>query len=351
MKKVIHIKNKSQLSIYMLILMISSVFFSCQEDDTGPAVATGAPSIERVSLAEKDSTTNVGLRENLYIIHGRNLATTQKVFFNETEAYFNPTLVTNSSIIVAIPGETPYFNASDELRVETSSGSATLPFAIAQPPPNITAFEPLAAAPGEIVTITGTVFEGLQSVWFGELEATVVSATFTEIQVLVPEGIVQEYIYVETAGGITQAESVFGFAFVLYDDQLAPGWWVGGWGGTQDFESTTQVKRGEYAIERNYDGGYGGFQIGNGGAPIQLEEFSAVKVSIYGGPGIVDIKIVINGNFDDGFVITIPEGEWIDLTIPFDQLGNPSGTLNEVVIQEFSGSVPSLIYIDDLGFI
>lgn len=324
---------------------------SCQQDDTKPVVATGSPVIERVSLAEKDSTTNVGLRANLYVIYGRNLATTQKVFFNETEAYFNPTLVTNHTIIVAIPESTPYFDASDELRVETQTGTATFPFTIAQPPPNIKSFQPLAAAPGETVTITGTVFEGLVSVRFGDVEAEIVSATFTEIEVLVPPGIVQEYIYVETSGGITQSKNVFGFAFVLYDDQLAPGWWIGGWGGTDDFESTAQVKRGVYAIERSYEGGYGGFQIGNGGAPIELENFSALKVSIYGGPGIMDVKIVINGNFDNGFIITIPEGEWIDLTIPFDQLGSPTGTLNEFVIQEFSGSVPSVIYIDDLGFI
>ena len=344
-------KSKSWLGSAILLVMGLVLFSSCQDDDTTPPIATGEPTINRVSLAEKDSITTVGRRENLYIIYGNHLATTQKVFFNETEAYFNPTLVTNHTIIVAVPEETPYFNASDELRIETQSGAVTYPFTIEQPPPNITTFAPLAAAPGETVTITGTVFEGLQSVRFGEVEAEIVSATFTEIEVLVPAGVVQEFIYVETSGGITQAESVFGFAFVLYDDELAPGWWVGGWGGTQDFEGTAQVKRGAYAIERNYDGGYGGFQIGNGGAPIELEGFSAVKVSIYGGPGIVDVKIVINGNFDNGYVITIPEGEWIDLTIPFDQIGSPTGTLNEFVIQEFSGSVPSLIYIDDLGFI
>lgn len=345
------IKNSAWLGGFLPIIIALIAFTSCQPDDTGPVVVTGTPSIESVSLAENDSTTTVGLRENTYIIYGQHLGTTQKVYFNETDAYFNPTLVTHNTIVVRIPEETPYFNASDELRIETLGGTATFPFTIEQPPPNIDAFAPLAAAPGETVIITGTVFEGLESVRFGNIEAEIVSATFTEIQVLVPAGVVQEFIYVETSGGTTQADAVFGFAFVLYDDALAPGWWVGGWGGTDDFESIGQVKRGTYAIERNYDGGYGGFQIGNGGAPIDLDGFTAVKVSIYGGSGIADVKIVINGNFDNGYIITIPEGEWIDLTIPFDQIGSPTGTLNEFVIQEFSGSVPSVIYIDDLGFI
>ena len=349
MKNIIF-KHKS-LWGFALLAMLLVGFTSCEGDDTGPATVDGPPSLERVSLAVKDSTTSVGMRQNMYRIYGDNLATTQKVFFNDTEAYFNPTLVTNTNILVAVPEDTPYFGASDELRVITSEGEATLDFSIAQPAPVIDSFTPLAAGEGEIVTITGSIFEGLESVRFGETEAVIVSATETEIQVEVPAGVVQSYIFVETPGGVTQSEQAFGFKFVIYDDVLNPSWWVGGWGGTQDFENTEQVKRGQYSIKRVYEGAYSGFQIGNGGAALEISEYAAIKVSIYGGDGISDVMVVVNGDYDNGKIITVTQGEWNNFTIPFSDVGSPSGTLNEIVIQEFSGQAPSTIYIDDLGLI
>ena len=83
---------------------------------------------------------------------------------------------------------------------------------------------------------------------------------------------------------------------------------------------------------------------------IDLADKQAVKVSIYGGNAINMVKLVLNGNYDAGAVITINQGEWNDFTIPLSQLGSPA-TLNEIVIQEFSGAAPSVIYIDDLGLI
>jgi len=167
----------------------------------------------------------------------------------------------------------------------------------------------------------------------------------------VPEGIVQSFIFVETPGGVTQSEQAFGFKFVIYDDVLNASWWVGGWGGTQDFENTEQVKRGQYAIKRVYEGGFSGFQVGNGGAALEISDYSAIKVSIYGGDAIGDVIVVINGDYDNGKVISINQGEWNNFTVPFSELGATSGTLNEIVIQEFSGQAPSIIYIDDLGLI
>ena len=185
---------------------------------------------------------------------------------------------------------------------------------------------------------------------FGDVEAEIVSSTTTEIQVAVPEGVVQAFLFVETAGGISQSTQSFGFKFVVYDDALAQSWWIGGWSGSEDFESTERVKRGDFSIKRTYEGGYSGFQIGNGGAIIDLADKQAVKVSIYGGNAINMVKLVLNGNYDGGAILTINQGEWNDFTIPLSQLGSPA-TLNEIVIQEFSGAAPSVIYIDDLGLI
>ncbi|MEZ7494327.1 IPT/TIG domain-containing protein [Leeuwenhoekiella aequorea] len=345
------ILNQGNCTLFLMTLLFVGALTSCQPDDTGGgAESSGPPSIESVALTAKDSTTTVGLRQNSYTIYGNNLGTTQEVYFNGTKAYFNPTLVTNNVIITSIPEDAPYFDASDELRVVTSKGEATIPFSIEQPAPKIISFAPLAASAGDIVTIKGEIFEGLESVRFGDTEAEIVSSTTTEIQVRVPEGVVQAFLFVETAGGVSQSTQSFGFKFVIYDDALADSWWIGGWAGTQDFENTERVKRGDFSIKRTYEGGYSGFQIGNGGATIDLSTMSAVKVSIYGGEGINDVKIVLNGNDGVGKVITIEEGVWNDFTIPLSELGSPA-VLTEFWVQEFSGTVPAVVYIDDLGLI
>ncbi|MAN28378.1 MAG: hypothetical protein CMH15_05860 [Mesonia sp.] len=356
------IKRNSMKNIKIILglvfLTISSIgFISCEGDDSGPATVDGPPVINRVTLAINDSTTTVGLRENMYRIYGENLATTKEIYFNDTKSYFNPTLVTNTTILVSIPKETPYFDASDELKVVTSEGVAVIDFPIEQPAPEIDSFSPVAAGAGEIVTIVGSIFEGLESVRFGETEAVIVSSTSTEIQVEVPEGIVQSYIFVETLGGVTQSEQAFGFKFVIYDDALKEGWWVGGWDGSEDFENTEQVKRGDFSIKRIYNGGYSGFQIGNGGAPLPISDYSAVKVSIYGEQNVGNLRFSINALNEQelGVILQVEEGQWNDFEISLDDpalIGeNELEVFSQIVIQELSGNSNVIIYIDDLGLI
>lgn len=347
-------KKIVSLPAKFLALLALVAFAACTDVEPDVETASGPPSIERVVYAENDSTVTEGMRQNTYIIYGNNLAGTQAIYFNDTEAYFNPTLVTNNAIIVRIPKEAPYFDASNELVVETANGVATIPFSVAQPEPIITGFTPLAAGVGDTVTITGSIFEGLESVRFGEIEAEIVSATETEIQVEVPEGVVQAFIFVETVGGVTRSNQQFGFKYVIYGDALAPGWWEGGWNGAVALQSTEQVKRGEFAIKEAFSGGYAGFQIGNGGAAIPLADYQAIKFSIYSASAS-QVRLAINGmqNSDAGVVLELQEG-WNDFTVPFSQLfeinGGPFSTLDTIVIQEFAGAA-STIYIDDLGLI
>ena len=125
------------------------------------------------------------------------------------------------------------------------------------------------------------------------------------------------HIFVETLGGVTQSEQAFGFKFVIYDDALKEGWWVGGWDGSEDFENTEQVKRGDFSIKRIYNGGYSGFQIGNGGAPLPISDYSAVKVSIYGEQNVGNLRFSINALNEQelGVILQVEEGQWNDFEI------------------------------------
>lgn len=349
---------KKVLGSLLIMVMGSFTVASCSDDDTNST--SDALVIESVSLTgynvvdgenvAKDSLTTTGSIGNMYIIRGNGFLNTQKIYFNEVEATFNPTLITNTVIFVQIPENVPYSGntTSNKLRIVTTTGSAEYDFMIGQPGPRITGFDPVAGGEGTIVTITGTLFDNLQAVRFDDIPATIISSTNTEIKVEVPAGIVQSYIFVETTGGITRSGGQFGFKFIVYDEVLAPGWWVGGWGGTQEFDNTEVVKRGTYAIKRTTDA-WSGFQIGNGGATIDLANgYTAIKVSVQA-TTTGKILLVMNGNYDAGKTLDVTAGEWIDFTVPFSELGSPA-TLNEIVIQEFSGA-GNVLYIDDLGLI
>jgi hypothetical protein len=110
------------------------------------------------------------------------------------------------------------------------------------------------------------------------------------------------------------------------------------------------AKRGTGSLKFEYTGGYGGFQMFYGGTPISLATATGVKFSIYGGPGTEGkvVKLVVNGSYDKGVQLVLHAGVWTDVAVPLSTLG-ATGSLTEITLQEFSGNVPSIIYIDDLG--
>ncbi|SDE58880.1 IPT/TIG domain-containing protein [Mucilaginibacter pineti] len=385
--------KRFQSGLYMLLCcMVAIIYFGgCKKDNSGAApqitrVRTVAKDtvinnvIQRITLdssiaitttrsIKQDSTVISGGLNGLYAILGQHLATTTAVNFNGQSAYFNPALVTDNSIIVSIPLDAPWgAGVSNTLTVVTKYGSVSVPFTILQPAPVITSFTPLYASAGDIITITGTTFNGVSAVKIGATAAEIVGTpTPTQIQIKVPSGDVQGFLTVTTPGGTATSPMAYGFKLVVYDDVLANGWWVGGWGGGDHpiFDNTSPVLRGNHSVAVTYTGGYAGFQIGNGGASISLTGMTAIKISIYGGPGttgnILRISIVgpdKNGHMvsntntpPDGVNVSITEGKWQTFTIPLSQFGTGPVEVQQIIVQELSGVSPETIYIDDIGFI
>jgi len=351
---------------------------SCKKDDNDGG-GNGTPSISRVRTVSKtttdtlerpfnldstitvfqtnvaafDSTTTLGKLNTQYAIIGEHLSKTTQVLVNGTSVYFNPALLTDKSIIFTLPATAPWgADKENKIRVVTTSGTAETEFVVQQPPANITSLNPVAAGAGEIITIGGSIFDGVTSVRFDDKEAQIVSSSPTEIKVRVPEGVVQAYIFVTTPGGTSRSITSFGFKRLIFDDALSAGFdtW-GGWGGTQNVNNATPVKRGSNSIRIDYVGGYGSpLQLGYSGAELRFADYKSVKISIYGGAGTEGklIKLVFNGA--DGKELVLHEGVWTDYTIPLSEITKAT-TLTEIWIQEFSGNTPSVVYIDDFGLI
>jgi len=376
-------KSNLKLFSFLLSVLIVAGLASCKKNEEG---GKGAPTITRVRLLSKldttrdvihnitldsisvydqtrlrayDSTVIAGRLNTQYAILGSNLLTTKSVSFNGMSVYFNPGLTTDNSIIITIPSTVPYgVTQSNKLVIVTQYGQVEYTFAILQPPPSITSFAPLAAGAGDIVTITGAIFNSVTGVRFNDTPAEIVGTpTNTEIKVKVPAGIVQANIFVTTPGGTTRSALTFGFKSLVYDDAFTIGWNAySGYNSTRDFVNTEHPKRGTVAIKTTFTDAYGAFQNGYNGAILDVKKagLTAIKFSVYGGDGTdgKSIQIVLNGNYGTTATVVVPlsAGKYTDYTIPLSSLGNPA-TITEFVIQSYGGNVPSTIYIDDIGFI
>lgn len=352
-------------------LSLTVGFVACQQDDevapapvitrvrtlskdsvftyTAPTNLTATTTIVRTIPVAFDSTTTLGKPGTMYAILGQNLKTTTAIFFNDVSVFFNPALVRDDVILVTIPTTTPY-SGSNKLRVVTTGGSAEFGFSIQQPAPTITRVDQLAGQAGDIITINGTTFDNVTAVRFGTLPAEITAKTNTELKVRVPASVTTAAIAVTTPGGTAAYAIPFGFSYAVFADSLATDWYSGGWSGTPEVPSSGAVKRGTSSLKYEYTGGYAGFQLGNDASPVALTGATGLKMSLFGGTGTEGkiIKVVVNGNYDRGVQVVLHAGVWTDYAIPLATLG-ASGTLTQIVFQEFSGNAPEVIYVDDLG--
>jgi hypothetical protein len=386
--------KKNYKIFYGVLALILVIAFSCKKTDTG---GTGAPTITRVRTLTKndtvtgvvkritldssittttttlvgfDSTVTSGGLGNQYAVLGTNLLTTESLTINGVSVYVNPALLTDHSIIFTIPSLTstatqvPFGpDQTNKLVVTTKYGKVTFNFPITQPPPLITDFEPKVANPGDIVTITGQVFNGVTGVKFDKIPATIVGTpTATQIQVTVPQGVSSNLIYVTTPGGTAVTTTSFGFKYVVYTESLATGWGGQGSGGYDGYNSTriyndqTHPEAGSYDIETIFTNSYGALQLGYGGAtPINVSTLglTALKFSVYAGAGYTagqKIQVVINGAYGSGALVTLTVGAYTDFIVPLSSLGNPT-SITEIVLQNYGVSPPCTIYVDNIGFI
>lgn len=128
--------------IYFTFLLLTPLLLtSCSDDDA----SSGIPEITSVCLCppeKADSTFTKTWPGTQIAIMGRNMSNILKVYINDQEVYFNPMMNTDHSVIVTIPTEADGFKLTafnndlkDEIRIETSHGTATYAFKVLNPAP------------------------------------------------------------------------------------------------------------------------------------------------------------------------------------------------------------------------
>ena len=323
----------------VLALLALFVFVSCNTDESPLGEP---PVITKVSASIGDVETTQGYANNFYIVRGSGFSTVNKVYFNETDTYFNPTLVTDNVIIVRIDEDTPYENASNELRIVNDAGTAVYPFIVAPPAPTLKSFNPINASEGETVTIYGSFFLD-PIVTVGDVEVATTSSSLTEIQFVMPADANHKYVSVETISG--NSISTYATGTAIYDDVWYNGWDVESWN-NQVYVTDDEAQQGLTYFKKDM-GAWDNLQ-GNWSWDDQIAAYAGIRLAVKG-DDTSTLKLVFNGNWDD---VTAPKidvtKEWKEYYFTWADLGGATYVQN-ISFQEFTGN-GGVYYFDNFGF-
>lgn len=328
------------------MIMLITMIFSCKKEDNTHAVP---PTITGVTDLTNRGTALSSVKYGEWIvIKGAHLATTFKVEFNTVLVADSMYYADDSTVTVKIPANLPD-PINNPITVTTKYGTATYGFKIMQPAPIIIGFNPEAGTTGDQVTISGNHFNGVTEVKFDNAVATIVSKSNQELKVNVPAGVTSAFITVTTPVGAATSPIRFGFKYIIFDEKLQTGWSNSSYSATALFNHTTTVKRGTTAISSAYTVGFGGFRVSKAAPAVSLAGFSAIKFSVFGGPGTEAkrARVIINGVSTTAFQIVLKEGAWSTFEIPLSNFNNPA-TLSSIEIKEYSGLVVT-VFLDDIG--
>ncbi|HEX2534710.1 MAG TPA: glycan-binding surface protein, partial [Chitinophagaceae bacterium] len=208
-----HVSLQFNKLLLFLLASLSILAVSCDKEGDDE-VAAGPPVISSVRAADstnRDSTFTTSLTGKYIIIQGQNFKGLTNIFINDQPVPFTSTYVTNTNIVLQIPSnivtEATNPAVSNKMRIVTPKGEAVYDFKLVPPPPSVRSISNEMALPGEVVTIRGTDFFGIEKVIFpGNLEGTNLTVVDTAtIRVTVPAGL--------TETGTVQVVSKYGTGF------------------------------------------------------------------------------------------------------------------------------------------
>ncbi|WP_417940066.1 hypothetical protein [Flavobacterium sp. RS13.1] len=344
--------------IYSLTTCVIGVLFvllfsSCSNDDDNDAHA-GPPVIESVmpsgyntdgSLKPLEPVTKVDPK-NYYVIHGKGFLSAQKIYFNDYETYFRPTFVTDTDIIVLVDENTPYANASNQLKVVTDKGTAVYDIVVAPPAPTFSGFNFINCAEGDEVIIKGKYFLEpvvtlAETPTQPEVPVTILSSTLEQIVIKIPANADKRHLAVTNISGTAVSKEAIGTA--LYDDKLYGMQWGGPWAGKGvNFNYDGDSFQGE----KSWQWEFGQWDGGNWGFNIDMTPYKAFRIAVKGSKN-GQVNFSLNGG--PNYVIPVSTS-WVYMEIPLDKLGSPTA-VTMITFQESNNDGGNTVLFDDLGFV
>ena len=138
-------------------------------------------------------------------VNGRNFRTLSSVLIGEVEASF--VVVADNQLSITVPP-----SAITGLITLTNPGGITVsttPLVITGPEPSITALDPIAGMPGDLILIDGGNFATATNVWFGNWEAEFSIVADNQLQAVVPNEAITSRVLVDNPGGRATSPDLF----------------------------------------------------------------------------------------------------------------------------------------------
>jgi hypothetical protein len=355
--------------------------------DTLGNLTVTVPQVPGVN-SPQDSVTTAGNLGNYYVIVGTNLGSATAITFNGTSAYFDRAELTDTSIIISVPSNTPYLGpaADSTIIVTTLHGQAQYKFTILPPPPTVSSYSDLDFMAGSQITLKGVGFAAVTSVdvvgTLGGTGATSIVSQNDTVMTLqfssmsLTRG---DLNFTFTSNG--KIDSTMGSQELVDVDNayqffaggaVAPGW------GSYSYDlaqvSTTQAMTAAASFQMQFSAG--GYKVDGlryeGGTAAQgipyLSTYTYLVFYVYGGSAKETMYVEFGGGPNGGFgnnnvanainSVTVLPGQWNYFKIPISSLlwnegpgnwaANSSQLLNTVGFFIFANTVTEELYFDDI---
>ncbi|MCL2097381.1 MAG: glycan-binding surface protein [Bacteroidales bacterium] len=213
------------------MISCAALISSCKENNEYPSnndkVVVKSVHLSDAKDVVLDRTVSFARLGQLIRIDGTGFLGMQKVYINGVSAYFNPTLMSNTSMIVKVPNDAPTVEATEDVRntirfVKSDDNQLVYTFEIRMAAPTITNISHTLPQAGERIYIYGTNLYEIHKITFpGNVTVTTGIESDDEegtyCTLIVPAGITQSgSVLVEGSAGGAYSPGYFNFREGLF---------------------------------------------------------------------------------------------------------------------------------------
>ena len=223
--------NIKRIFGWVAVLSCVALFISCNKNNDYPSnndpIVVKSVHLSDAKDVVLDRTVSFARLGQLLRIEGTGFLGMQKVYINGVSAYFNTTLMSNTSMIVRVPGNAPTVEAAEDVRntirfVKSDNNQTVYTFDIRMAAPTVTNISHTLPQAGERIYIYGTNLYEINKVTFPgnvvvttDIESDNEKGTYCTL--IVPAGITQSgAVLVEGSAGGAYSPRYFNFKEGLY---------------------------------------------------------------------------------------------------------------------------------------